>query len=109
MKLTTADEPSAERMKVEVATPSAANAAAPITTAAASDATSLGNGVEYSTLPMRNSATVCSANTNSVDTSSAATYVDAGSGVARSRLRIAASRRTTSWIARPANAVFAQP
>ena len=42
-------------------------------------------------------------------TSIAATYVDAGSGVARSRLRIASSRRTTSLIARPANAVFAQP
>ena len=36
-------------------------------------------------------------------------YVVAGSGVARSRLRIPSSRRTTSWIASPANAVFAQP
>ena len=55
------------------------------------------------------SATVWSANTISVETSSAAMYVAAGSGVARSRFRIACSRRTTSVIARPANAVFAQP
>ena len=109
MKLTTAEAPSCERIIDAVATPSAANTAAPITTAAASEATSLGNGVEWSTLPIRNSATVCSANTSSVETSSAATYVDAGSGVARSRLRIAFSRRMTSWMARPANAVFAQP
>jgi hypothetical protein len=45
----------------------------------------------------------------SVDDSSATTYVAGGSGVDRSLFRIPFSRRTTSWIARPAKAVFAQP
>ena len=36
-------------------------------------------------------------------------YVAGGSGVERSRLRIPFSRRRTTWIASPANAVFAQP
>ena len=45
MKFTTADEPSAERMSEAVATPSAANAAAPRTTARISEPIALGNGV----------------------------------------------------------------
>ena len=36
-------------------------------------------------------------------------YVGGGSGVARSRFRIPPSRRITSVIASPANAVLAQP
>jgi hypothetical protein len=36
-------------------------------------------------------------------------YVAGGSGVERSRLRIPLSRRSTSWIASPAKAVFAHP
>ncbi len=59
--------------------------------------------------PSTKSATTWSTNTISVDASVAAMYVVADSGVARSRFRIPSSRRTTSWIARPANAVFAQP
>ena len=107
--MTTADAPSCERITAAVATPSAANTAEPTTTVAAIEPTSLGNGVEWRTLPITNSAMVCNVNTISVEVSSAATYIDAGSGVARSRFRIAVSRRITSWMARPANAVFAQP
>ena len=54
-------------------------------------------------------AIACSTKLINVDASTAAMYVCAGSGVARSRFRIPISRRVTSWIASPANAVFAQP
>ena len=45
MKLTTADDPSLERMSDAVATPSAANATAPTITARTSEPIALGNGV----------------------------------------------------------------
>jgi hypothetical protein len=45
----------------------------------------------------------------SVETSTAPRYVDAGSGVARTRLRIPDSRRMTMKIARPAKAVETRP
>jgi hypothetical protein len=45
MKLTTADEPSAERIMDAVAVPRAANAAAPIRRVATTEPTSEGNGV----------------------------------------------------------------
>ncbi len=72
MKFTTADEPSPERMSDAVATPIAAKAAAPNTTASASEPIACGNGVPYSTLPSTKSATACNAKTSSVDASSAA-------------------------------------
>ena len=45
MALTTAEEPSAERMTEAVAVPSAAKTAAPITIAATNETESEGNGV----------------------------------------------------------------
>src|SRR5205823_7093157 len=109
MKLTTADEPSAERITDAVAVPSAAKTAAPITTAATNEPASDGNGVPYSARPSRNSAAAWSAKTISVETRSEPTYVAGGRGVERRRLRIPLSRRITSWIASPAKAVFAHP
>jgi hypothetical protein len=45
MKLTTAEEPSAERITEAVAVPSAANTAAPMTMVATNEPMSEGNGV----------------------------------------------------------------
>ena len=47
--------------------------------------------------------------TRNVDVSVAPRYVAPGSGVARMRLSTPDSRRSTSVIARPPNAVFAMP
>jgi len=71
------------------------------------DPTRDGNGVLKTSRPSTKSAITCNTKTISVDTSVAAMYVVAESGVARRRFRMPSSRRTTSWIARPANAVFA--
>ena len=53
--------------------------------------------------------TICRTKTTSVEQSTAVRYVAVGSGVARIRFRTPLSRRITSVIASPANAVFAQP
>ncbi len=50
-----------------------------------------------------------SANTISIEQSVAMRYIEAGSGVARIRLRIPNSRLTTRMIASPPNVVLATP
>ena len=68
-----------------------------------------GNGTEKRTRPRTTSTAVWSANTISVEPSTAAMYVAGGSGVERIRFSTPDSRRITIVIASPANAVAATP
>src|SRR6266550_6678262 len=109
MKLTTADEPSEERIRPAAARPIAAKTTVPSRTASRSDAGRVGRCAPKKIRPTAQSATASRTKTISEDTTTHARYVAAGSGVDRIRFRIPYSRRFTSEIAVPANAVFAAP
>ena len=109
MMLTTADEPSSERMNPVKARPSAANAAAPSASVSTSETRCPGHGVDFSRCPRTKSDTAWSVYTIMIEMRTAVRYVAGGSGVPRIRLRIPVSRRATMISARPANAVFATP
>ena len=64
-----------------------------------------GSGTEKSPRPIAIMHAELTANAMSVEASTAPRYVEAGSGVARTRLRIPDSRRMTMKMARPAKAV----
>ena len=105
----TAEEPSSERTKPVIASPRAANDAAPNASARTSDRRCVGHGVDFKRRPSTNSDAACRANTIMIDVSTAARYAAVGSGVARIRLRIPSSRRAIRISASPANAVLAAP
>src|SRR5262245_58732941 len=84
--LSTAEEPSCERISAAAASPRPANAAAPIRSTTSSERTLLGNGVLFSPLPRRKSATTWRRKTARIEASTAERYVGGGSGVERIRL-----------------------
>ena len=89
--------------------PRAANAAAPSPSARTSESQRLGSGTEKSRRPIAIMQTELTANAISVAARTAAMYVDAGNGVARTRFKIPDSRRITMKMARPAKAVDTRP
>src|SRR5581483_7378234 len=107
--LTTADEPSAVRTRPVSPSPSAANDAAPITSTTSSEFGSAGRCTEKRSRPRTISRIASIRNVTNVDASTAARYVQPGSGVERIRFSTPLSRRITIVIASPANAVDATP
>jgi hypothetical protein len=74
MTLITADDPSSERMNPVIASPRAANVAAPRASVRTIETKRCGNGVDVRTLPSTNNAAACSANTIMIETRTATRY-----------------------------------
>ena len=107
--MTTADDPSAERISDAAPRPIPAKAATETSSVSRSESQSPGSSASKSATPSTRIVANWSAKTNRVDSSTEARYIGAGSGVERRRLSRPDSRRITSWIVRPAKAVFAAP
>src|SRR3954451_1154034 len=107
--LVTADDPSAVRMNVDVATPRAVNDAAPISRTTRSDSQRVGTPTSQIARASTTRMTAWTRYTKTKEPNSPARYVAPGSGVARIRFSVPDSRRSTSRIPSPANVVAAAP